>query len=1032
MCKLCHILSLCGCLLGCAVIGFAQEKQLLTMEYFDENKGLNLNGLNDIFQDREGFLWLTTPEGVVRFDGHSFRTFRNVPGDSTSIYGNNTTFLAEDSDGSIWVGLNRGGICRYDRKTGRFRNYPFTEKLKVKTASVLYVFIDKDGEVWLGVSDYGLVHLDKKTGAVKTYDLVTPQSEPGLAREVLANANLTQHIWQDEEGLLWCATPFNLYSFDPKTKKATAHRYDKKAFDGTLLSGASTLFPEGDFLWVGGWSSGLRRYNRKTGEWKQFMLVQNPPSPDAVNVVNGILPKSPDELWITSSDRGFGIFNKKTEQFTILGQDSLNYRDFPTSSSGKIYKDRQGNIWVNQNGQLLRIQLKTPQFQFNSTRSGRPITKEMTPVSTMMDDREGHFRFIGLYAGDGLQVLDKKTGKTTVPDFIYQVPNDESNHFVIDMLEARNGTIWILCKHVLYRFNPQTMRLEVPPQPPIYLKEYNSNFYNQITEDLQGNLWLCTSISGVFRYNPTTGESVHFMPDEKDPGAIATNVVGSMRTDSRGRVWYGSRNETTYGYYLPSDGQFHYLDANGKPTKELVSLRMNSFFTDRKGDIWACTEQGLLHFDCSGDQPVLVKKYDTLNGLPFNYVLWGLEDDNGNIWIVLFKQLCKLNIATGQITSYGKKDGLPTWEYGLAKLQQNVLAMYGINGYYTFGTDALRAYQSNSPIVLTSFKVNDEERYMGSELSISEPLAVPADGRYFSLEFASLDFTHPELNRFEYQLQGLDNQWVKAGSRRLVNYTNVPAGHYSFLVKMEGRPDSEAFVVPLVVRVEFYKKAWFWALVSLAFAGVVIAYFRNRQIQRQKMSELLGKAQLLEKEKAVVQYESLKQQLNPHFLFNSLTSLGSLISISPKEAATFLDSLSKTYRYILKSSERETVPLVEELKFGETFVKLQKTRFGEGLQVNFKVDEADFHRKIVPVTLQNLIENAIKHNIIDEEEPLVIDVTVEEGYLVVRNNLQKKKFVETSNKRGLANLQSFYRYLSDKPIEVAEDEQFFRIRIPLV
>lgn len=1030
--KLCHILSLCGCLLGWAVTGFAQEKPLLTMEYFGEEKGLNLNGLHDIFQDREGFIWLATSDGLVRFDGFSFRVFKNVPGDSTSIYANNTTYLREDADGNIWVGLSRGGVCRYDRKTGRFRNYPFTEKLKKKTASVWYVFIDRDGEVWLGVTDYGLVHLDKETGDFKAYDLVTTQSEPTLAPEIVASSNLTQHIWQDESGLFWCATPFNVYSFDPKTSKTKAHHYDKKAFDGTPLNGAATLYPEGDFLWVGGWASGLRRYNRKTGEWKQYMLEENPPSPDAVNIVNSILPKSTTELWVASGDKGFGIFNKKTEKFSFLWQDSVNYRGFPVGNTGVMRKDMQGNIWMSDNGQLLRIQQKTPQFHFNPSKSKRPITKEMYPISKLLDDREGRFRFVGLYAGDGLRIYDKKTGKVTVPDFINQVSNGEANHFVIDIMQARDGTVWVLGKHVLYLFNPQTMRLDVPPQPPIHLKEFNSNFYNQITEDLQGNLWLCTSISGVFRYNPSTGESVHFMPDEKKPGAIATNVVGSVKTDSKGRVWYGSRNETTYGYYLHSDGQFHYLDANGKPTTELTSFRMNNFFTDKKGDIWACTEKGLLHFDCSGDQPVLVKKYTTANGLPSDHILWGLEDDNGYIWLVQVKQLCKLDLATGQVTIFGKKDGLPNWEYGLTKLQHNTLALYGINGYFTFNPDSLKAYQSNSRMVLTSFKVNDEEQYHGSLLDFSSQLVVPTDGRYFSLEFASLDFTHPELNRFEYQLEGLDNQWVKAGNRRLVNYTNVPAGRYKFKVKLEGSPDSKALIVPLVVHVAFYKTTWFWALVVAGLLAGAFVFFRNRQRQRQQVAELLGKAQLLEKEKALVQYESLKQQLNPHFLFNSLTSLGSLISIDPKGATIFLDSLSKTYRYILKSSERETVPLTEELKFGEAFIKLQRTRFGEGLQVNFMVDEEDFHRKIVPVTLQNLLENAIKHNIIDEDSPLVIDVFVEGDYLVVRNNLQRKKFVETSNKRGLANLQSFYRYLSDKPIVVEEDEAFFRIKIPLI
>jgi len=174
------------------------------------------------------------------------------------------------------------------------------------------------------------------------------------------------------------------------------------------------------------------------------------------------------------------------------------------------------------------------------------------------------------------------------------------------------------------------------------------------------------------------------------------------------------------------------------------------------------------------------------------------------------------------------------------------------------------------------------------------------------------------------------------------------------------------------------------------------------------------------------------QQLNPHFLFNSLTSLGSLIHIDPKTAARFLDNLSKTYRYILKSSERDTVPLAEELKFAEAFVKLQKTRFGDGFQVHFNVSEAFFHRKVVPVTLQNLIENAVKHNIVDEEMPLEIAVFVDDDCLVVRNNLQRKKFVDTSNRKGLVHLQSFYQYLSDRKIIIAEDDQFFTIKIPLL
>jgi len=142
--------------------------------------------------------------------------------------------------------------------------------------------------------------------------------------------------------------------------------------------------------------------------------------------------------------------------------------------------------------------------------------------------------------------------------------------------------------------------------------------------------------------------------------------------------------------------------------------------------------------------------------------------------------------------------------------------------------------------------------------------------------------------------------------------------------------------------------------------------------------------------------------------------------------------MSKVYRYILKNKDNETVPLAEELKFVDLYIELQKTRFEKGLQVNVNIDEEYHQRKIAPVTLQNLVENAIKHNIADPDFPLVIDLFVENDFLVVRNNLQKKNFVETSNKQGLANMESLYRYLGSKPMVITENENYFIVKIPLI
>jgi LytS/YehU family sensor histidine kinase len=267
-----------------------------------------------------------------------------------------------------------------------------------------------------------------------------------------------------------------------------------------------------------------------------------------------------------------------------------------------------------------------------------------------------------------------------------------------------------------------------------------------------------------------------------------------------------------------------------------------------------------------------------------------------------------------------------------------------------------------------------------------------------------------------------------------VSYTNVPGGDYNFRVKLlaQGSGNTGMISIPMYVGTPFFKTIWFYVLIVLLIAVILYTLYHNRLRHHRQVLQLQGKAQLLEKEKAMVMYDGLKQQLNPHFLFNSLTSLNSLIATNPKTAQQFLEQMSAIYRYILKSRDHELVPLAGELKFVQTYIQLQQTRFGSGLQVHINTNEDHYSSKIVPVTLQNLIENAIKHNIIDKESPLVIDIFTQDEYLVVRNNLQKKKIVETSNRQGLRSMKALYGYLTRKPMEITEDEQFFTVKLPLI
>lgn len=188
----------------------------------------------------------------------------------------------------------------------------------------------------------------------------------------------------------------------------------------------------------------------------------------------------------------------------------------------------------------------------------------------------------------------------------------------------------------------------------------------------------------------------------------------------------------------------------------------------------------------------------------------------------------------------------------------------------------------------------------------------------------------------------------------------------------------------------------------------------------------------MQREQAVVKYDVLKNQLNPHFLFNALTSLNSLIFENQQLASDFLQQLSKVYRYVLQNKEKGTVPMQVELDFINSYIFLLKTRFVGA--VEFKIDLNDYgkQKEIVPVTLQILIENAIKHNIVSKEIPLIISIYAEGDFLFIQNNLHKKAQVESSNKQGLENLKSLYRYLTDKPVELQETDRSFTVKVPLI
>ena len=238
-----------------------------------------------------------------------------------------------------------------------------------------------------------------------------------------------------------------------------------------------------------------------------------------------------------------------------------------------------------------------------------------------------------------------------------------------------------------------------------------------------------------------------------------------------------------------------------------------------------------------------------------------------------------------------------------------------------------------------------------------------------------------------------------------------------------------AFVVPYPDRESALQRALIFSnlfafILSILYTGV---YFFNQ------WGRSLADVEQLKREHLQSQFNVLKQQLNPHFLFNSFNTLTSLLAEEPQRASEFVQKLSNVYRYVLQATDRDTVELDMEIMAAQAYAYLQQTRFGTSFQVNIQVPADHRNLLIAPLTLQILLENAIKHNIISTDKPLQVDISIDgDGWLVVRNKVRKKRSVESGTQVGLKNISDRYRILSDKTVEIYEDGSAFVVRIPLL
>ena len=976
------------------------------------NDGLSDGSVHTIVQDKYGFIWIGTSYGLNRFDGINMKTFFSSHSEKGSLMDNLIESAYCDSKGNLWIGTVKG-LNRYDYARNLFINYSAE-----KDVSIADMHEDKKGNIWLATND-GLWLVNEPGLSIQKF---TRNNDTGFVNTF---RGFYYQIVASPGGDWYFATNRGIKIFNPLSLTYGEIRHDpldKFSISSDVIY--SVAVDSSGQLWAACVTPKalLNKIDLENHSVKVYDRFVDPEKKWTNNLIRNVLVDKKGRLWITSSYSGLSLYNEKEDNFYDYQSDPQLPNSILNNNNIAIFQDNQGIIWMGTAGYGLSY--FNPDKNLFSTIHPSQNEKNSLPglwCRAVYEDRAGN---LWLGTGGGLAKYDRHKQVFTV------ISNEDGKKPVLytnsvrSLLEDDQGNIWIGTAKGLNRYNPSTGKMDFIDKK----QGVSLSFFWMLAKDKGGNVWAGSS-NGLFHYIANENRFDDLTRDSL-LAKYARQNIQALFTDSKNRVWIGVLDIGLIIY-----------DETLKKTKLLTikdslisDTRFSSFAEDKNGIIWIGSEEGLTAYDPIKNSS---RFFTRENGLPSNRTNNIMVDPLNRVWIGTSNGLCMLNRNRDNIRRFDVNDGLLTNQFNeqsafCTKDRMFIYPTY--KGFLMFKPEEYKENRSIIPVYITSFKISDQEFNTTVNKEELKEVRLRYNQNFFSIQLAGLNYMNPLQCTYAYKLEPFDKDWIHTRKKE-INYTNVPAGDYTFHYKViTDNPDWNTHEKSMHISIGavFYETWWFRSVILLLVIAGLFAFLRYRIQHREKLLVLENKAQLLEKEKALVMYENLKQQLNPHFLFNSLTSLSSLIQQDQRIAKQFLDQMSKIYRYILKNRDSELVPLTEDIKLVQVYTQLQQTRFQKGLRVNINVNEEYYHRKIVPVTLQNLIENAIKHNIIDVDTPLIIDIFVEDDHLIIRNNLQRKNVVDTSNRQGLGSMQSLYRYLDNRPVVIQENSTYFTVKIPLL
>lgn len=802
--------------------------------------GLSHNSVYSIIQDNYGYLWFGTQDGLNRYDGYNIKIFRSSVENKKSLSSSNFGKILVDKSGYYWFGTFGGGIDRYDPRTNTFKNFSYNpyDTTSISNNQVIFMYEDSRGNVWIGTPDGGLNMYNPENDNFTRYSYNQNDSNS-------LNGNRAKCMVETPDGTLWVGTENGLNRMD--IEKGTFIHYTHNPNNDNSLSGNTiqNMVANADgSIWIAIHGGGLNHFDVASNTITRYMHNPNDKWSISDNKADCILKDSYGMLWIGTYEGGLNKFDPKNGRFFHFKNDPNNPFSISSNRIEYLFEDSSNILWIGtRGGGLSKLDLKPRKFYNIRHNPNNDQTLSQHNIMAISSDSKGNV-WIGTDGG-GLTIYNPQQNTFEHLSHNPKNSNSLSNNRVWAVFVDSEDVVWA------GTYQGGLNRVEKVGNAyyfthfkhvPFDTLSISNNHINCIFKDRDENLWVGTA-GGLNRMYGGDGKNKHFFKVYRHSPFNFTfkttdNYVNSIIQDQHGNLWVGSYQSGLYKFDVKNNEFTHFLPAVDDVSSFLRTLNILGVFVDSKDNIWIGTEsRGLLKVN---PKDRLIEEHPFNEALKNKMIIGLIDDNQGNLWIVSTGELYKHSSTENTLISFSYDDGIEVDGFNRNSFHKDAM------GQLYFGGNAALSYfrpsevykNPNVPKVsITDFRIltntiwSDVLVPLEYTVHSSKGIQLSYKDYFFSIEFASFDFTNPSKNNFQYKLEGFDKEWVTMGTNNTAVFTNLNPGKYIFKIKGSNN-DNVWNKVPIELEINisppFWKRTWFILMQSLILLLIVLAYIRYR------------------------------------------------------------------------------------------------------------------------------------------------------------------------------------------------------------